>query len=207
MIRRFLPLTLLAATTLILAFLVEDFVREVVVVPVLYAGWFFWLTLTNLPQWTFWVLLTLVAALLAIRSLSGEKRQAVKRAEPPPSANGPVNSWMQRLTLASDQPSNKWRISRDLGRFYWETNFPEEPFHVQQYVARLSAPDTKIPVEIRNYFLAGTERPQAVHSFWFFRRPPPSPSALDLDPEIVVEFLENQLSPEHEQAEIRGSNV
>ena len=91
MIRRFLPLALLAATTLVLAFLVEDFVREVVVVPVLYVGWFSWLTLINLPQWTFWVLLTVVAATLAIRSLSGEKRQAVKRPDPPPSAHGPVN--------------------------------------------------------------------------------------------------------------------
>lgn len=197
MIRRFLPLAILSVVTLILAFAVDGFVREVIVTPLLYAGWFSWLILTNLPHWTFWTLLVLASLVLAIRSLSGQPPRKTKQSDPPPSTNGPVYSWARRLNQASDQTNSKWRVSRDLGRFYWETHFPEEPYHVQQYIARLSAPETVLPTEIRDYFLAGTERPQSTRSFPFlFRRPSPDTSALDLDPERVVEFLENQLSLE-----------
>lgn len=204
MIRRFLPLGILAIATLLLAILVQDFVREVIVRPVLYAGWFSWLILTNLPQGTFWILLTLIAILLAIRSLGGGKRTATERSIAPTMAQGPVTSWANRLKQASAQGASRWRVSRDLGRFFWETHFPDEPYHVQTYIARLSSPDSKLPVDIRDYFLAGTERPRSASAFLFFRRAPQGSPALDLDPAIVVEFLENQLSPENEQAELSG---
>jgi hypothetical protein len=207
MIRRFLPLGILAISTLLLAILVQDFVRQVIVTPVLYAGWFSWLILTNLPQWTFWTLLTLVALLLAVRSLGGRKSTEKERPDPPITAQGPVTSWTHRLKQASTQGSSRWRVSRDLGRFYWETHFPTEPYHVQHYIARLSSPNSRLPADIRDYFLAGTERPPSASSFLFFRRTPQVSPALELDPEAVIEFLEKQLSPENEQAELSGSEV
>ncbi len=202
MIKRFLPLALLAIATIVLAFLVEDFVRQVIVVPVLYVGWFFWLILTNLPQWVFWTLLTLGAIVLAARSLSGRQREVTRPFYPPPAGKGPVTTWTQRLNQASSQTSSQWRVSRDLGRFFWETHFPAEPYHVQHFVARLSDSNTKLPANIRDYFLAGAQRPPSARSFLFFRRTPPLPPALALDPEIVVDFLENQFGPEHEQIDL-----
>jgi hypothetical protein len=203
MIRRFLPLGLLVIATIALAVLIQDFVRQVIVLPVLYVGWFTWLIIANLPQWVFWTLLILVALVGAMRSLSGAKRETVKRSDPLPVGKGPVTTWAQRLNQASDQVSSRWRVSRDLGRFFWETHFPAEPYHVQRYVARLSDPNSKLPADIRDYFLAGTQRPQSAKAFLFFRRPPPPPSALELNPERVIDFLEDQLSPEHEQVEFR----
>ena len=165
MIRRFLPLGILAIATLLLAILVQDFVRQVIVAPVLYAGWCSWLILTNLPHWTFWTLMTLAAVLLAVRSLGGTRPTETERPDPPITAQGPVTSWTHRLKQASTQSASRWRVSRDLGRFFWEVHFPTEPYHVQHYKARLSSPESKLPTDIRDYLLAGTERPQSASSF------------------------------------------
>ena len=191
MTRRLIPLAVMLVVTLVLALLVRDFVREVVVVPVVYASWIIWLTMTNLPDWFFWGLLVLAAGVLAVRSLRGAprpQRDAVARSEP---THGPVTSWAQRLQDAPKRQTSRWRVARDLGRVFWETHFPEEPFHLQTFQERIDQPELAMPAEIRDYFLAGLARPEPIYRSWFIlnRNRPPSP--LDLNPAAVVDFLEN----------------
>ena len=191
MTRRLLPLAVALAVTLVLAFAVSGFVREVIVVPALYAGWFTWLILLNLPQWIFWALLVIVTFVLALRSLRGPRRQRPDKKPGAAQAQGPVSTWSHRLKNVPSQPTSRWRVSRDLGHIFWETRFPDEPFNMQQFLQRISEPAMAMPPEIRNYFEAGLARPQPTYRSWFRPRRREAASPLDLDPAIAIQFLEN----------------
>ena len=147
MTRRLLPLAIALVATLILAFAVRGFVREVVIVPVVYAGWLTWLILANLPQWIFWTLLIMVSLVLAVRSLQGVKHGSPDAKPGSVSPQGSVSIWSLRLRNRTSQQTSRWRIARDLGHIFWETRFPDEPFHMQRFLEHIDEPTMAMPPE------------------------------------------------------------
>ena len=190
MIRRLIPLIIVLLCTLLLTLVVQDFVRDVVVVPVVYVAWIAWLALINLPHWFFWALLVLFSAVLAMRSLRGTPTHQEDAVQKAATAQGPVTLWAQRLHDASTRQSSRWRIARDLGHIFWETRFPEEPFNMQAFIARIDQPELAVPPAIRDYFQAGLSRPEPAYRTWFFLLRNRPATSLDLDPAVVVTFLE-----------------
>ncbi len=160
--RRWIPLAIVGAATLILAVVVRDFVREIVVEPVAYLGWIVWLLLTNLPHWIFWTLLLLAGLVIAASSL---RRRPARRQQQPAAKSpvqGPVQRWSRLFTQAEQSASARQRLSRELGHVLWSAQHPDLPYNSRQFAELSSAhtPDSGPDATMRAYFAAGLERPQ-----------------------------------------------
>jgi hypothetical protein len=195
---RFIPLLVVLLLTGLFVLFVHDFARQVIVLPLAYAGWVALLLLRSIPQWAFWMILILVALIIAGKSLSGGPS---KRAEAPAWSvrnHGPTASWLLLLEQAESQEFSRWRLSRDLGRLAWailNLDDSSESFDRQRFKERLLQPELNAPHETAAYFLIGIAPFQSSRRpwLWRWRKAIDSPTPLELHPSRVVSYLENQL--------------
>ena len=192
--KRWLPFLIIAALTLVLAFIVRDFVREVLVTPLVYVGWLGWLMVTNLPDWVFWLLLLLVGAILATASMRGPKPAAPERRSEAATEQGPVHRWQRMFEQAAASPTGRQRLARELGRVLWTDRHPDRPYNLAEFEARGAATFGPLPRELHDFFLAGLQRTPAhpAGRLRVVRRP--QPDGLPVDD--VVAYLEAMLAPD-----------
>ncbi|RME53087.1 MAG: hypothetical protein D6790_18040 [Caldilineae bacterium] len=202
MMRRLLPLAILLAATTVLVLAVDGFLRQVIVEPLLYVGWVIGVVITSLPQAVFWGLFLLLALVLALRSLS--------RGKPPPPLprpareefHGPVVTWLHLLERGKSRRFGRWNLAQSLRRLTFTLLQPDDPYAIHPEQAGPVQPD--LPPEIEAYFNARLPPVQSLGWRWLLQqaqRTPPGP--LDLDPETVIAFLEEE-TIEHGHPRSRG---
>ncbi len=185
-----LPLVIVLIATLVLAILVRGFVETVIVAPILYLGWYLSLLLRSVPEAVFWVLFILLALILATRSLQ-LRRSGWRRRRAQDEANrGPLGKRAHLFELARTSPYFRWQLARELNSLAWELVWPGQTFDLDRQRAWLAAADSGMPRDVTAYFLASLDPYRPVAVPWFRRRPHPVQSPLDLDPDVVVSFLE-----------------
>ena len=190
--KRFVPLIVILVLALALAFLLDDFVRQVIVGPLLYALWIGGLILRSLPQFVFWGLFVLVALIIVVRSLDRDFSVQRRRRRGGRITRGYVASWQRQLRQADAQPYFRWRLARSLAKLSQEIMAPTDPVNPdeRQSQAEMMA---ALPPEIAAYFQAEVPREPAVISRWYRRQPERTSTALDLDPGMVVDYLEKEV--------------
>lgn len=191
--RRWIPLLVLAVVTVVLAFLIRDFVRQVIVLPVVYVGWYAWIVLSNLPYWFFWALLLGIVLAVALTSLRGRDRP--RRVAPPAEAapQGPVTNWYRLFAQAERSSTARRRLARTLGQFLWRTRYPDLPYNETIFLQHAEDDRLELTRETRAYFGAGLLREGPSPRRRFNRERAADP--LDLPPEHAVAFLEDRLNP------------
>jgi hypothetical protein len=203
--RRWIPLLIVLAATAVLAFVIRDFVRQVIVLPLVYVGWFGWIVLTNLPFWIFWAVLLLV--MVAIAGASLRRPERYRRPAPPPDAlpQGPVTTWYKLLDQAERSTTAQRRLARGLGQVLWRVRYPDLPYNEALFLQHADDAALALPPEMRAYFHAGLQRdtpavPRRLRRLDRHRvqgtdqhRDPHD--ALDLPPSEAVTFLEDELNP------------
>ena len=191
--RRYLPLAIVLFITAVLVLALDNFLQEMIIRPLLYVGWFGGLVLSSLHQSVFWGLLLFVALVLVLRSLGGAESAASSAPEKRYPSQGQVRRWMGLLERAESQRFARWNLAQALRKLAQETLSPDER-QGQRRVPR----DYKLPPDIADYFNAKLPPAQ---SFSLRQRlqiraltlPVLQPShPLDLDPEVVVAFLEKE---------------
>lgn len=195
MIKRFLPLIGVLGLAAILGFFIKDFVRVVIVEPLLQVFWLVSLFLQSLPQFLFWMLFVLVALIIAVRSLGRGKRvdEPVRRQGGPP--GGPVAVWSRLIQHAEAGGYSKWQLSQSLAKLSWALLGDGERLSAQQIDARIKAGQFDLPPEISAYFQAGMMPYQPVSKLKSRLSLRKSSTPLDLNPEQVIRFLEDELNP------------
>ena len=195
--RRWLPLAAVLVMTVLLGLLVQDFVRQVIVLPAIYAGWLAWVVLSNVPHWIFWALFILVAVGSAFYSLEAPPRQAKHATTAPAPVRGPISVWRDRLETG-DSETGRRRLAREMGRVLWNARQPERPYNHLQFVAHADelTPNlnTPMPAPVRAFLEAGVAREITPVRVWYLPKPPLTP-ALAIDLDTVVTFLESELNP------------
>jgi hypothetical protein len=203
---RLLPLLICLLLTSVLVFAIKDFVREVIIKPLLYAGWFIGLVLDSLPEMVLWAAFILLAFFIASKSLTISKKTSVKEELKQAPKHGSVITWFRLLEWGQKQDYSRWRLAAELRKLSAKLLLPDkEP---SPYDPALRA---KLPPEIMAYFdarpVSGGSRllPQACPdegrnwgglgggSLPFRREAKNETSALNLAPEVVVQFLEKQI--------------
>lgn len=172
--------------------------RGTVSLLVWYLLWLGDLVFKAMPHLVFWILFLCAALAIALASLVRRRTQIWHRPAVEPSRAGRVRS-MARAVRRTDQGDYfKWRLARYLGELAAETAVDHGRVPADERLARLRGMAAEIPPEILDYLELGLGRgllePTSLSARirqWL--RSDPRPSPLDLDPGIVVRFLEEQL--------------
>jgi hypothetical protein len=195
-------LTLIAATlllTVILALALPDLTREAVVVPIWYVIWIGQLLFHAIPQALLWALLFTIALVVAVRSLL-KRPQFEEKPEVEPIYTGQVYVLLRWIQHQKERDYFKQRLAQHLGRLTLETLAHQRRLTLGEIRPLMGSLDA--PPEVRAYLEAGLtptpSRPgsrlsRLLHRLGWRR----ATSPLDLDPEIVVQFVERQLGVTH----------
>ena len=191
--RRFLPLALSLLMAVILVFVVEDFVRQVIVTPILYVSWFVALVLGSLPQWVFWVAFVVIALVIARKSMARDIAARRRAWAPPASYLGPVVTWAGFLDRAKTQEYSRWRLAQALKRLSQDILALEKRSNFHRREAQWNSLRQVLPPAIEAYFEAPPPESQPLFRLWRRGRAKGHSAALDLAPETVVKYLEDRL--------------
>ncbi len=183
----------------LMALLVRGFVREIIVVPLLYGLWITGLILQSAPQFLLWSLFILVALIAASRSVMAP-RLSVRRRRQGASHTGRLGEWAMLIDLARDDALTRWRLAHRLEELAIQTLAEHERAPADQVRQRLRNGKANVPPEIQRYLTARmpTGRRKAVMSNGVTSSKGAHTAALDLDPEHVVRFLEEKVEEQHD---------
>ncbi|OGF54138.1 MAG: hypothetical protein A2Z21_07125 [Candidatus Fraserbacteria bacterium RBG_16_55_9] len=190
-----LPLGLVLLLSSLLALLFQDFLREVIVVPLLYAYWFMRLYVESLPQSFLWALFMAAVIAIAVKSISArtaKSRHGHRGLQK--ERQGKIEVWVERVRLAKRGKYFRVRLARRLAEFSLETLAYRERRTPEEIREQLQSGRSGIPQEIETYLQAGLSMNiQNADSGDTTRLRTRKNSPLQLNPERVVEFLEHLL--------------
>ncbi|MFP4345213.1 MAG: hypothetical protein ACLFU8_11005 [Anaerolineales bacterium] len=208
--RFWLPALLVLLLAPLLVFPFRDLVRELIIVPLSYVAWFGDLLLQSLPPIFFWIIFLFIALRIALRSL---RRPAPPAGEPEAPATlfpSPVELWAHRLRLTQVGRYSRWRLAHHLSELAAEILAHHQGLTPREARERIRDGAFEAPPEIHTYLHLGMS-PQLLEGRDIVTRllvrlglhqEPPSP--LDLDPERVIAFLEEELEVEHATTSVRA---
>jgi hypothetical protein len=170
------------AASLLLALVVRDVARDVLITPVAYLLWEARTIYLAVPQLLKWFVLVLAVCVAVLWQLVPEVRRTDRGGEAVLPARGQVESLANWIARSRRGNYFKWQLANRLGR-------------ISRRLAELTGGrdgDHAATDEVRAYLDAGINR-----SFVDFPNPrypfqhnPPTP--LDIDPTSVVDYLESQ---------------
>ena len=172
----------LAAASLLLAFVVRDLARDVLITPAAYLLWEARTVYLAVPQLVKWFVLVLLLCVTVLWQLVPEVKRSDRGRLRVYPAHGQVESLASWIARARRGNYFKWQLANRLGR-------------MSQRLEELSGGKNGGPApanEVQSYLSAGinssfVDFPNPRHPF---QHNPPTP--LDLDPARVVDYLESQ---------------
>jgi hypothetical protein len=181
----------------------RSLVRETVVIPLLYVIWLTYLAVSSIPQALVWAAFLVLAARLALHSLERKRKEPAARALP---LRGDTPSRVQALTrwIRSAEEGDYYKVvlARHLAELAVDIAPRAGPAPDDGW-QRLRVTDLDLPQPLAEYFRAGLSpapaRRRGLGALWRrWRNGEAPPSPLDLNPEKVVRFLEDQLEMPHD---------
>jgi hypothetical protein len=192
---RLLPLLVFLLLTGFLAFIADDVFWDIAGSPILHVFWFITLVVKSIPQWAFWTLLIVISLIVAHKSLSEERPAKQSSRKSTSSQKGPVGNWLSLLEQSKRSRYFKWSLAQALKRLGQDILLPQKALDPNKRENRRVRLGSDLPPEITAYLEARIPTSQRLPWRWLRRKSDPSSAALDLDPEIVVQYLENQIDP------------
>jgi len=193
--KRLVPLLIFGVVAIILYFLIDDFVQQMLIKPILHVAWVIIFVLESLPQALYWLAFIIIAILIARKSFARSK--TIRSSGQPPTAvhSGPVATWSGLLERADTQDFSRWRLAQALRALTRDVLFPIEDINTLYLEASNDRQEMDLPPEIDAFFRAPVPRYQRFHWLRFRHRGTRAAHGLDLDPEHVVQYLEDELDP------------
>ena len=166
---------------IILAFLLQDIIRRMVITPLAYLWWLLNLIYATLPQLLLWILLLAGLVLLASVSLLNWYPAGRKDDQPPKPVQGPVESLANSIANTGEGNYFKWTIANRLGRLQREMDI------------RLGNRGRVPPQAVQRYLHAGLEESFVDYPLPRLPFMSKQPTPFDLDVEQAVDYLESEL--------------
>jgi hypothetical protein len=197
--KRWLPVAGLATLLVgLLALVVTGAVRDLIVVPLLYIVWIARLLYESLPQALVWGGFVVLAFFLVGKHVVLRLPPAPDR-DPPAASPGRVTTWARLVGPAARDRYTRWRLAQRLSQLALETLAHQARGQPEQLRRRLEDGALDIPPELNAYLRAGQAQyaPRSSPRRWWPPAIPgrrlgaaPAPAPLDLDPEELVQYLE-----------------
>jgi hypothetical protein len=186
-----------------LALLLHEFTREVLLSTLIRLSWYARLYIDSLPQPIIWAVFIAIAIVIAARSLLKRRSTSEMTSEAAKVRMGRVNNLMQAISRTSDGLYFKWRLAQHLLGLTLEAIAYGERTSPNMVRERLKSGGLDVPSEIEAYLLAGMTPVLSTQANLITRLknaifPTHQITPLDLDPERVIQFLEDQLEIDYE---------
>lgn len=152
---RFVPLIIMLVISVGLSFWMRDFVRDVIVRPMLMLGWLATMMYNSLSDALLWGLFLFIGGIIALRSLLGGRRYQRLHRDEGPVAGGAVSDWSRQVQRASESGYAQWRLAQSLGKLSWRLLQDERSKKMRDIEVGLRAQKLVLPPEIQAYFEAG----------------------------------------------------
>jgi hypothetical protein len=198
-----LMVSLVLLISIPLALILHEFTREILLSSLLRLSWLARLYLDSLPQPILWAVFIAITIVIAARSLL--KRRSIPEviSKAARFRMGRVHNLMQAISRTSDGLYFKWRLAQYLLGLTLEALAHQERTSPNLVRERLKSGGLDAPSEIEAYLLAGLTPVLSPRSSLITRlrqaiMPTHRISPLDLDPERVIQFLEDQLEIDYE---------
>ncbi len=197
MIWRVVPLGALVLVSLGAGIMVRGFVQEILLRPAFYTIWVGELFLRSLPHGVFWGILTLIAAFLALRSLSMTRSPRSRRSALPVSSRGPVARWQRLLQRGQAQGYGQWTLAQALRRLTHDLLDREATLEEERAGQEEGQLRVVLPQPFEAYFAAEVESgqgPWVRYRHWLpdFAMPSPRQPGPRVDPHDIVAYLEEE---------------
>ncbi len=193
MSRRVWTILALSFAVFLLAYALREPIEQKVIRPLAYVGYMLGLYYSSFPQVVIWIVLIVVAALLAVGSLAAGVSPRKRGTEKPLPVQGPVESLAVWIAKSQRGTYFKWLIAQRLGVLSREMLAFNARQAARTGKEALSGPGWDPPEEVAAYLESGLNgsfadfpRPR-----WPFQNPEPTP--LDVDPVQVMDYIESQI--------------
>ncbi len=186
--KRFVPLIISFLLALFLFLLVKDFIRTVILEPLLYVFWFIGVILESIPQGVIWVGFILVMLIITLASFKKGEPQKSQSDQLFYSKSGRVEKLARILNRAQSDRFTKWRLANELKRLTRKLLTPPD-----EQKKSINYQALELPREITAFFEA--QQPKKLSIWEWFGNREYDETALDLDPEIVIQYLEKRMKP------------
>jgi len=178
---------------LVLAFAMQDVIRDSVILPLAYLWWVLGIYYHAFPQIILWISLVVIVLLMLFGSLGGDvvrKQQGEEKTKP---VQGPVEGLAHSLEKARGGIYIKWQIAHRLGKLARDMLVQRGDRTSNKVIAPLTGRDWHPSEPVGEYLDVGLNGSFADYPNppWPFGRPKRTP--LDLDVNEAVEFLEAQM--------------
>src|SRR5919199_1465667 len=185
---RFLLIGLLLLPVVLMAVVIQGFVRDVIVVPLFYVFWLLRLLFESISQVLLWGVFIIVVVIVAGRSLVKRvPRLQVRPAED--RRRGRVEEWQPLIQQTNQGAFGKWRLANALEQLAVDVLASQERLEPREIRRRLENGTLEVSPEVLAYLRARMPTASAQRQV----RPRGRASAADHDLEQVIQFLEARL--------------
>ena len=201
--RHLLVISIILLVSIPLALVLHEFTREVFLSLLMRISWYVRLYMDSLPQPILWVMFIVIAIVIAARSLLKRRSTPEATSEATNLRMGRVHNLMQAINRTSEGLYFKWRLAQHLLGLTVNMLAHQERTSPNLIRERLKSGGLDAPSEIEAYLLAGltpvlSTPPNLLTRLRQAIMPTHRISPLDLDPEKVIQFLEDQLEINYE---------
>jgi len=203
------------AILVILAFTYRDFLRSMILVPLAYLILIVRLISQTIGQQTLWISFVVFSIIIASISLAMRREVAVKEDTLDKKYVTQLQVWLKSVQRKERSKYFQWNLSQDLSNLLIDALAYRKGISCRQVLRQLEAGNLNIPPDIQAYItisqkpfghtgLADYGNRNWLYRIWksISRRSPfpgtKTPTPLDLEPEVIIRFLEDYLEIDSE---------
>ena len=177
------------------AYLLRGLVSYYVITPIVFAVRIERLLFNALPQVVFWTLFLLVGMILAVNSLPIKRKFSNSPPQTGKKWESRARQFSKWIHTSEKSEYSKWMLARQVSSLAFDLLMYQERLSTQDVGKFLRRNKSAIPDEVRDYILAGMEVPSFRHYSEMVSNYNQNflTSPLDINPEIVIEFLETRM--------------
>lgn len=178
----------LAASFLFAVFFIEDFVRDILIRPMMYTAWVAEFFVRSLPQYLFWGLFVFGAAIWGLRLIRFRAPRRPRMRTVAIGQQGPVARWQGQLRRARVLDYGRFNLNRSLRKLVLDLTVTEAEADLSGPAPGESPREPDVPDELRSLLIVRGEEE--------FGRRSLMDRLLDLVPKPRAELAEHRRAPE-----------
>ncbi len=156
----------LLALALPLMFLLEDFIRDAIVLPLAYLAWLVGTVLGALPEGCLLLPVVGLGAFLAVRSLQRRQESAPSAKAPPRVSIGIARVWLERIEHVAAGSYSRERLEHYVGQFVTSVIGYENRMSPREALRATESGEIRIPDNVRRYVYAAFQSGVAPKQKW-----------------------------------------